>query len=130
MGVSVDALARYIRGENVPPFDVMARLSAASKRSLDWLATGTEPSKPLQDKEERPSQGVTLENVKLAVQLLQEELDAADRVLRPEAFGEAVAILVQLLERGLLEAEVIPLARGVVRTASGGSSGSAAAAGR
>lgn len=129
MGVSQAALQRYIKEENSPPFDALARLCINADHSLEWLATGEEPAKPLQDKASGPSQGVTLQNVRLAVQLLQEELDAANLVLKPDAFAEAVAILVQLLERGLLEAEVIPLARGVVRTASGGKRGGTAATG-
>ncbi|KAF1692725.1 hypothetical protein CSC62_13910 [Pseudoxanthomonas jiangsuensis] len=108
----------------------LARLCMASGRSLEWLATGVEPAKPLQDKPSTPSHALQLENVKIAAQLLQEELDAADVALAPAAFGEATAILVQLLEKGLAEAEVIPLAQGMLRTATGGGRGGKAAAGR
>jgi phage repressor protein C with HTH and peptisase S24 domain len=37
---SVKQLKRYISGESAAPFDVVARLAAAARVSLDWLATG------------------------------------------------------------------------------------------
>lgn len=39
-GVSVEQLNRYGRGENVPPFDVLAKLAASKRINLNWLATG------------------------------------------------------------------------------------------
>lgn len=37
-GVSPQQLARYLRGGNVPPYDVVVRLCNAKGYSLDWLA--------------------------------------------------------------------------------------------
>lgn len=39
-GVSVDQVGRYMAGVNAAPFPVLARLAAAQRVSLDWLATG------------------------------------------------------------------------------------------
>jgi transcriptional regulator with XRE-family HTH domain len=39
-GISVDQLTRYLRGENQPSFQSMAKLCAAAHMSLVWLATG------------------------------------------------------------------------------------------
>ncbi|SBV90485.1 putative Phage repressor [uncultured Alphaproteobacteria bacterium] len=40
-GVSPDQLARYIKGQSSPPFEVLAKLAIAKGVSLDWVATGT-----------------------------------------------------------------------------------------
>lgn len=39
-GVSLDAIIRYLRGENQPGFGVVARLCHAAEISMHWLATG------------------------------------------------------------------------------------------
>lgn len=39
-GVSLDAVIRYLRGENQPGFMVISRLSDAANISMHWLATG------------------------------------------------------------------------------------------
>lgn len=132
MGVSVDALARYIRGENMPSFDVAARLCRAAGRSMEWLATGVEPEKPV---EPPRSHGLRMENVTLAVQLLREAEDAAGRRgnWSPAKQGEATTILVQLLENGMAEAEVRDIAPRMAGLISGGDSSAgpgAAGAGR
>lgn len=44
-GVSVDQIARYMAGTSAPPFAVVARLAAAQGVSLDWVATGTGPTR-------------------------------------------------------------------------------------
>ncbi|MEA5446755.1 S24 family peptidase [Gammaproteobacteria bacterium AB-CW1] len=41
-GVSVDALARYLKGSNQPGFAPVARLARATGISLDWLAGGSD----------------------------------------------------------------------------------------
>lgn len=43
MGVSADALQRYIREENEPPFGALARLCGAAGVRLEWLASGEGP---------------------------------------------------------------------------------------
>lgn len=40
MGVSTDALQRYLRDENKPPFEAVARLCRAANVSLEWIAEG------------------------------------------------------------------------------------------
>lgn len=45
-GVSPDQLARYVKGQNAAPFEVLARLAGAKGVSLDWLATGRGPMRP------------------------------------------------------------------------------------
>lgn len=39
----MDSLQRYLRGENMPPFDVVARLCIAAGARMEWLATGEGP---------------------------------------------------------------------------------------
>jgi hypothetical protein len=39
-GVSLDAIVRYLRGENQPGFLIVGRLCEAAKMSMHWLATG------------------------------------------------------------------------------------------
>jgi hypothetical protein len=39
-GVSLDAVVRYLRGENQPGFLIVGRLCEAAKMSMHWLATG------------------------------------------------------------------------------------------
>ena len=126
MGVSVDALARYIRGENVPPFDVAARLCMAAGRSMEWLATGVEPEKPAGKPR---SHGLRMENVTLAVQLLREAEDASERKGKwsPAKQGEATTILVQLLENGMAEADVRGIASQMARLITEPSGGDSSA---
>ena len=45
-GISVDQLHAYVKGRNVPPFLVVARLAMAARVSLDWLATGEGAMRP------------------------------------------------------------------------------------
>jgi len=42
-GVSLDAVIRYLRGENQPSFHVISRLCEASGISMRWLASGEGP---------------------------------------------------------------------------------------
>jgi hypothetical protein len=39
-GVSLDAVVRYLRGENQPGFLIVGRLCEAASMSMHWLATG------------------------------------------------------------------------------------------
>ena len=118
-GRSTDQLGKYVKGAAEPPFLPVARLCMAAGRSMEWLATGVEPANPLQDKASAPSQALTLDNVKLAVQLLREALDDADADLTPAKHGEAVVLLVKLLENGLPPSDIRPLARQTVSVITG-----------
>jgi hypothetical protein len=42
-GVSLDAIIRYLRGENQPGFLIISRMCEAAGYSMHWLATGKEP---------------------------------------------------------------------------------------
>ena len=42
-GISPDQMARYVKGQNAAPFEVLPRLARAKDISLDWLATGEGP---------------------------------------------------------------------------------------
>ena len=46
MGCSTDSLARYIREDVEPPFSSVYRLSVASGKSLDWIASGLGREEP------------------------------------------------------------------------------------
>lgn len=116
LGVSVDSLARYIREENTPPFDVAARLCLASGQTMEWLATGIEPPAPVVD---AVSQDLSLETLKLAVQTVEEARQIADLSLSPEKAGEVVSLVYQLLCSGLAEAEIIPITRQALNVAKG-----------
>ncbi len=117
MGVSTDALARYIRGENMPAFEIAARLCLAAGVSLEWLATGKEPETPQNQGENVTSQILRREDVKLAVQLAEEALDG--RRLGPADYAELVALIHDALVNGLPSAQVLafakPAARGLER---------------
>ncbi|MEI6987032.1 MAG: helix-turn-helix domain-containing protein [Rhodospirillaceae bacterium] len=50
-GVRVEQLTRYEKDENVPAFDVLARLAAPHGVDLNWLATGQGPMRVQQPAE-------------------------------------------------------------------------------
>lgn len=52
-GVSLDAIIRYLRGENQPSFAIVARLCDASGFSMHWLASGIGPMR-LADRQDTP----------------------------------------------------------------------------
>lgn len=130
MQVSVDSLARYIREENMPPFDVAARLCAAAGVSLAWLATGEESGKPLQDKasgqkEATPSasQPMRSEDLTLAIQLAEEALDG--KRLEPADYAQLVTLIHGALVNGLPSAQVLAFVRPASRGLRGKDDGSA-----
>lgn len=43
MGVSLAALQRYVRGENMPPLETAAKLCFAADVRIEWLVTGEPP---------------------------------------------------------------------------------------
>lgn len=115
IGVSVPQLRRYIKGDNLPSFDVMARLCLAAGRSMEWLATGVdpEPSRP-----QPPSQAVRPEVVSLAVQLAEEALEG--KRLEPPDYGQLVSLIYDALVNGLPSAQVLAFARPAARGFSRG----------
>lgn len=106
MGISADSLQRYIRGENMPPFDVTARLCLAANVRMEWLATGIGEmhNNPWETAVDGASQPVRPEGLMLALQLADEALKG--KVLPPVKYAELVIVLYELLEEGLSEAKV------------------------
>jgi len=113
LGVSADSLARYIRGENMPPFDVMARLGAAADVSLDWLATGkgSHPQAPLKQSRLNPK------HMTRAIQAVESALTAHKATLQAASKAEAISLIYELLESGLAETDVLTAAERVVNLA-------------
>jgi len=95
MGVSHDALQRYIRGASKPSFITISRLSRASSKSMDWIASG--------DKQP-PVTEVTKSIVRLldgvAVNRAQCILDDAGIIIRMGATTNASESLRQYLNEG------------------------------
>jgi transcriptional regulator with XRE-family HTH domain len=129
-GVSPDMLAKYLDGSSRPRFDVVARLAAAGRFSLDWLATGEGPMHPTagpaphlaalaggQTQYQGPLDGVREDarpgppmtkhpvntgdsGVKLAVALAVEALGDPSQALRPERLADLIDAAHQLLQAG------------------------------
>lgn len=99
----------------MPPFDFMARLCLGTGLSLEWMATGVEPAKPV------PlvaSQAVRPEVVSLAVQLAEEALEG--KRLEPPDYGQLVSLIYDALVNGLPSAQVLAFARPAARGLSRG----------
>ena len=60
-GVSVDMLARYIRNENQPSFDAIAKLCVGQNVSIAWLATGEGEMRVNRDRYQATADDVYLE---------------------------------------------------------------------
>ena len=120
LGIAKRTYASYERNERVPEASLLAVLIDEGWNG-NWLLTGEGPERleSLRDKASAPSQSLKLENVKLAVQLLREALDDAEADLTPAKHGEAVVLLVQLLESGLPAADIRPLTRQTVTVITG-----------
>jgi len=115
LGISVDSLSRYTRGDNTPPFDVMARLCRAANLSLDWLATGQESHRPASPGR---SGHLNPEHMTLAIQTVEDVLAIHKTTLQAAPKAEAVSLIYELLAGGLAETEVAAVAKRVVRLAS------------
>ena len=109
-GISAAALQRYIREENTPPFDVVARLCSAAGGRMEWIASGAGAKLA---KDETPvstvSQTLRREDLTMALQLAAEALE--DKSLSPPKHAELVTLIYELLEEGLPEAKVLRFAR-------------------
>jgi len=115
LGVSVDSLSRYMRGDNTPPFDVMARLCAAANLSLDWLATGQESHRPVSPKQ---SGQLNPEHMTLAIQAVEDVSAIHKTMLQAAPKAEAISLIYELLAGGLAETEVAAVAKRAVKLAS------------
>jgi hypothetical protein len=126
MGVSTDSLQRYIREENMPPFDAAARLCAAAGVRMEWLATGMGPQAAAAGVREPAagygaSQDLSVEHLTIAHEL-------ADEVLRGlwlprRAYAELVALVYNALVQGLPFAQVLEMARPAARQRAGEGAG-------
>ena len=111
MGVSSAALQRYIKGDNMPPFDAVARLCIAAGVRMEWIATeqGAMRVSSSETASDSASQAVQREALTMALQLSAEAL--GDKVLPPAKHAELVSIVYDCLVEGLPEAKVLRIAR-------------------
>jgi len=116
LGVSVDSLSRYMRGDNTPPFDVMARLCAAANLSLDWLATGQEENHEAVPP--RQSGQLNPEHMTLAIQAVEDVLVARKTMLQAAPKAEAISLIYELLAGGLSETDASTVAKRAVKLAA------------
>jgi len=114
VGVSADSLARYMRGDNTPPFDVMARLCAAANLSLDWLATGEDSYSPAQP--DRPG-SLNPAHMTLAIQAIEDAVTIHKARLPAAPKAEAVSLIYELLAGGLAETDAPAVASRAVKLA-------------
>jgi hypothetical protein len=117
MGVSADSLQRYMREENMPPFDVAVRLCRATEARLEWLATGEGdvfhnqvPLGGWPDSKDSAgdSQVLRHDDLKIALELAAEALKG--RTLPPEKHAQLVLLIYELLQEGLPEAKILHFA--------------------
>lgn len=102
MGVSVDALQRYIREDNMPAFDAVARLCAAAHVRMEWVATGEGPERldALQGNESQVARP-DLAMLASAVEVLDRALDQAGATtINPAGHAELLVAVYELLEQG------------------------------
>lgn len=123
MGVSTDSLQRYIREENMPPFDAAARLCAAAGVRMEWLATGIGPQAAATGVREpgaayaAPSQDLSVEHLTIAHELADEALRGL--WLPRSGYAELVALVYDALVQGLPFAQVLEIARPAARQRAG-----------
>lgn len=136
LNVSKTTYSRWERGLREIGADGLGALVARGWNA-NWLLTGKGPQRldsdatPRQNNDLPQSQAVSHASVKIAAQLLQEALDDANAQLAPTQHGEALVLLLQLLEKGLPEAEVRPFARQTVgMITTGARNGATASTGR
>jgi hypothetical protein len=113
MGVSTDSLQRYIREDNMPPFDAAARLCAAAGVSMEWLATGESPRRVAGVREPGAAYGASQDlsgaDLSIALELTEEVLRG--KWLPKREYAEVVAGIYAMLTQGLPYAEILELAR-------------------
>lgn len=121
MGISSAALQRYVSEDNMPPFDAIARLCAAAKVRMEWVAFDLKPivkqSMRLRGSETLPesqSQPMGHAQAKVEPDLISKAVQIADGVLtkygirdqaNSEQFGELVRAVYRDLTHGRSEDE-------------------------
>ncbi len=94
MGVSVDALQRYIREENAPTFEALARLCLAANVRMEWVATGIgymreNPWRATQVRESSDEYGAIYKpRLRLSARLLRMVMNSAMRDLQPDDLAD------------------------------------------
>lgn len=104
MGVSLAALQRYIRGENMPPFEAVARLCKAANVSMEWVATGdgSMAENPWKGAPDHVSQSARLdrETLRQAADVLEKALEVANASTDSAGRAELLVAIYELLEQG------------------------------
>jgi transcriptional regulator with XRE-family HTH domain len=117
LGISNAALQRYVSEENMPPFDVIARLCAATGVRMEWLAWNKAPMKEgpgvSETAPQSQSQAVRYDVLTVAIQLAEEALEG--RTLPTEKRAELVGLIYEMLEEGLPNAKVLRFARAAMK---------------
>lgn len=104
-GLSQASLLSYLSGDTFPTLDRLAAIAAAAEKPMTWFLGSDE------DGPGRASQGLSAEELTIAVQLATEALEQRNGTLPPAKFAELVTIIFELLRDGLPEAKVLRLAR-------------------
>lgn len=118
MGISSAALQRYIKEENAPPFEAVARLCVAAGVSLDWLATGEgEMRQTASDKGSQPAR-LDHETLRLAVQVLDKALESANASTDSAGRAELLVAIYELLEQGAAQEAAQRVVATMLRAAS------------
>lgn len=121
-------MQRYIKGQNMPPFDVVARLCLEAGVSMEWLATGegemlANVAKPAPHKASQP---VRSPDAQLELGLLGMAIRIADDVLRDygirdamtsDEFARVVQLTYDALARGRAEDDADAALRTVLQIA-------------
>lgn len=105
-GISTDQLARYMRGDNQPPFIVMAKMAAQVGVSLEWIATGQGPMKKGEVAPAQPAAKISVDLLRSCIRVVNVYL--SDKGLAPpeEVIAGLTAALYRYAEaRGMADAE-------------------------
>lgn len=98
MGVSTDQLARYLRNENEPPVGAVVRLGKASGYSVAWLADGEGPMLLADLNPLTPAGALDIARMRLAIEAVEEGLEAAKRTMAPAKKADLVLAVYDLLD--------------------------------
>ncbi|NII74248.1 transcriptional regulator with XRE-family HTH domain [Dyella sp. SG562] len=122
MGVSLAALQRYIRGENMPPFEAVARLCKAADVSMEWIASGrgSMTDNPWQGAPGSASQPARpdRETLRLAADVLEKALASANASTDSAGRAELLVAIYELLEQGAAEGAAERVVSAMLRAAS------------
>ncbi len=107
MGVSTDALQRYIREENMPPFDAAVRLCKAAGVRLEWLASGEGEMRVGADaRGAGTASTLSRDSLVAAIALADETLAPRRHALTSQKYADLLALTYELLEAGVPSTKV------------------------